>query len=148
IGVKLQLPNGSIVSFASQADADLFKTWWQNNQTQQVQTLSGGGGGGGGGGILGPPAGAGPTLGGFLSGRHLRNKLADAEDARARVKTARDKFAARAASDPALQPLLEYIDAAMDQNDAELDALDTQITAVDISAGAGAVRLINDFTTG
>lgn len=144
--IPVRLPNGSIVNVSSQAEVDALRANYQ--RPQEIIDVGGGGSGGGGNGwqTAGDMA---QTVGAFLAGRNLRDRVEDADDARARLNAARAKIEAARATNPDLAAaVLEALDAQRDLDDAQTDALDTQITAVDIAAGAGAVKVVGQFARG
>ncbi len=139
---RVQLPNGAIVAVNSQAEVDALKANYAQPTVIPVNDQ-------GGGGAWNMAGDAAQTIGGFLAGRGLRDRVADADDARSRLMLARPRVeAARAESPQLAAAMLDALDNLVALNDAQTDALDVMITAVDINAGAGAVKLVGEFARG
>lgn len=155
-GVMLELPNGTKIRVASEADAQLLKSWYQSQQQQTAMTLGGGGGGGwnlsaDGGGTqttraLRVAADGANALSGFFAGRDFRNKLNDYDDAQDALDRLHDEYKTRPATTPITnQDMLRLIEAQQDVLDAQSAVLETQISAVDIQTGAGVANVVGSF---
>lgn len=152
IGRVVTLPNGTQIRVASDADAQLLDAWWQSSQrTQQgALTLGGGGGGGssGGGGnrALQMAADGAQALSGFLAGRDLQGKVRDYDNAQEQLETLRQELART--TNPSGQQLARLIELQQEVNETQAAVLETQITALDIQAGAGVAKVVNGFMDG
>jgi hypothetical protein len=154
MGMPVTLPNGTQIRVASQADAQLLQSWWQNQQQQQQSqglSLGGGGGGGasssgGGNRALQMAADGAQALSGFLAGRDLQGKVRDYDDAQEQLETLRQELART--TNPSGQQLARLIELQQEVNDTQAAVLETQITALDIQAGAGVARVVGGFMDG
>ena len=152
-GVMLELPNGSKVRLASEADAQLLRTWYQSQQQQNAQSLSGGGSmlsdgstGGSTTRALRVAADGANALSGFFAGRDFRNKLNDYDDAQDALDRLHDEYKGRSGTAAITnQDMLRLIEAQQDVLDAQSAVLETQISAVDIQTGAGVANVVTSF---
>lgn len=152
MGMPITLPNGTQIRVASQADAQLLQTWWQNQQQQQSQGLNLGGGGGGGGSsgttrALEMAADGAQALSGFLAGRDLSAKVRDYDTAQEDLDRLRDELARSSGSVTTAQ-LARFIELQQEVNDSQVAVLETQISALDIQAGAGVAKVVGRFMDG
>ena len=150
-GVMLELPNGTKVRLASEADAQLLRAWYQSQQQQSAQSL------GGGGSMLGESGGPSTralrvaadganALSGFFAGRDFRNKLNDYDDAQDALDRLHDEYKSRSGTAAITnQDMLRLIEAQQDVLDAQSAVLETQISAVDIQTGAGVANVVTSF---
>ena len=155
-GVMLELPNGTKIRVASEADAQLLKSWYQSQQQQQTAMTLGGGGGGwnlsadGGGSAttraLRVAADGANALSGFFAGRDFRQRIGDYDDAQEALDRLHEEFRARPATTPITnQDMTRLIAAQQDVLDAQSAVLETQISAVDIQTGAGVANVVGSF---
>lgn len=151
IGRLVTLPNGTQIRVASDADAQLLDSWWQSSQrTQQGALALGGGGGasssGGGNRALQMAADGAQALSGFLAGRDLQGKVRDYDDAQEQLETLRQELART--TNPSGQQLARLIELQQEVNETQAAVLETQITALDIQAGAGVAKVVGGFMDG
>ena len=151
IGRLVTLPNGTQIRVASDADAQLLDAWWQSSQrTQQGALALGGGGGasssGGGNRALQMAADGAQALSGFLAGRDLQGKVRDYDDAQEQLETLRQELART--TNPSGQQLARLIELQQEVNETQAAVLETQITALDIQAGAGVAKVVGGFMDG
>lgn len=152
MGQVVTLPNGTQIRVASQADAQLLNSWWQGQQQAQPGAMSLGGGGGGGGGLSRPlemAADGAQALSGFFAGRDFTAKLRDYDDAQAELDILREEVS-RMSPSGQISPaqFARFIEAQQNVNDTQAAVLETQISAVDIQAGAGVARVVGRFMDG
>ena len=153
-GVMLELPNGSKIRVASDADAQLLKSWYQSQQQQSAQSLGGGsmstlseGGGTPTTRALRTAADGANALSGFFAGRDFRNKLNDYDDAQETLDRLHDEIRSRPTNDPLTNAqMMRILDAQQELFDAQAAVLETQISAVDIQTGAGVANVVASFT--
>lgn len=154
MGQPVRLPNGTTIRVASDADAQLLNSWWDSQRTQQGSGINLGGGGGSGGGsgatrALEMAADGAQALSGFLAGRDFTAKLRDYDDAQDELERMRDELRRMPASSQlTADQLARFIEAQQGLNDAQAAVLETQISAVDIQAGAGVARIVGKFVDG
>lgn len=151
IGRLVTLPNGTQIRVASDADAQLLDSWWQSSQRTQQGALSLGGGGGasssgGGNRALQMAADGAQALSGFLAGRDLQGKVRDYDNAQEQLETLRQELART--TNPSGQQLARLIELQQEVNETQAAVLETQITALDIQAGAGVARVVGGFMDG
>lgn len=154
-GVMLELPNGSKIRVASEADAQLLRAWYQSQQQQNALSLGGASSTMSMGGEMGGTpttralrvaADGANALSGFFAGRDFRNKLNDYDDAQEALDKLHDEFRTKAASDPISKAeMLRFLEAQQDLFDAQAAVLETQISAVDIQTGAGVANVVSSF---
>jgi hypothetical protein len=152
MGMPVTLPNGTQIRVASQADAQLLQSWWQNQQQQQSQGLNLGGGGGGSGSsgttrALEMAADGAQALSGFLAGRDLSTKVRDYDSAQEDLDRLRDELS-RTTAPVTTQQLARFIELQQELNDSQVAVLETQISALDIQAGAGVAKIVGRFMDG
>lgn len=154
LGQLVTLPNGTQIRVASQADAQLLNTWWQSQQQQQTQSLNLGGGGGSmaGGGSSGTTralemaADGAQALSGFLAGRDIGQKVRDYDDAQEDLDRLRDEIGR--STTVTGQQMARFIELQQQVNDSQAAVLETQISALDIQAGAGVAKIVGRFMDG
>lgn len=156
VGRVVDLPNGTQIRVSSDADFQLLQAWWQQQQQQQRTSLSIGGGAamntssmgstGGTTRALEMAADGAQALSGFLAGRDLSAKIRDYDDAQEEIDRLRDELS-RTATITGAQ-LARFIQLQQELNDTQVAVLETQISAVDIQAGAGLARIVGKFMDG
>lgn len=150
---RATLPNGQVVTFASEADY-LKADQWVRSMGQQSSTggaapILGSPSATGGSGWLRTGAEAAETVVGFLEGRALNRKLEDLDETLNRLDRAEVKLEALRASYPDLVgAILDVLKAERDATVIAQDALEDMISAVDIKSGAGAAKVISQFVNG
>lgn len=155
VGRMVDLPNGTQIRVSSDADFQLLQAWWQQLQQQQRSsnlTLGGivgnssMGSTGGTTRALEMAADGAQALSGFLAGRDLSAKIRDYDDAQEEIDRLRDELS-RTATITGAQ-LARFIQLQQELNDTQVAVLETQISAVDIQAGAGLARIVGKFMDG
>jgi hypothetical protein len=158
VGRMVDLPNGTQIRVSSDADFQLLQAWWQQLQQQQRSsnlTLGGIVGNSSMGSIgntggttraLEMAADGAQALSGFLAGRDLSAKIRDYDDAQEEIDRLRDELS-RTATITGAQ-LARFIQLQQELNDTQVAVLETQISAVDIQAGAGLARIVGKFMDG
>lgn len=155
VGRMVDLPNGTQIRVSSDADFQLLQAWWQQLQQQQRSsnlTLGGIVGNssmastGGTTRALEMAADGAQALSGFLAGRDLSAKIRDYDDAQEEIDRLRDELS-RTATITGAQ-LARFIQLQQELNDTQVAVLETQISAVDIQAGAGLARIVGKFMDG
>lgn len=155
VGRVVDLPNGTQIRVTSDADFQLLQAWWQQLQQQQRSsnlTLGGIvgsssiGNTGGTTRALEMAADGAQALSGFLAGRDLSAKIRDYDDAQEEIDRLRDELS-RTATITGAQ-LARFIQLQQELNDTQVAVLETQISAVDIQAGAGLARIVGKFMDG
>jgi hypothetical protein len=154
MGMPVTLPNGTQIRVTSQADAQLLQSWWQNQQQQQSQGLTLGGAGGMSGSsssgttrALEMAADGAQALSGFLAGRDLNSKVQDYDRAQEDLDRLRDELS-RTSAPVTTQQLARFIELQQELNDSQVAVLETQISALDIQAGAGVAKIVGRFMDG
>ena len=155
VGRMVDLPNGTQIRVTSDADFQVLQAWWQQLQQQQRSsnlTLGGivgnssMGSTGGTTRALEMAADGAQALSGFLAGRDLSAKIRDYDDAQEEIDRLRDELS-RTATITGAQ-LARFIQLQQELNDTQVAVLETQISAVDIQAGAGLARIVGKFMDG
>ena len=157
VGRVVDLPNGTQIRVTSDADFQLLQAWWQQLQQQRSSNLTLGGMVGNS--SMGSTGGTGGTtralemaadgaqaLSGFLAGRDLSAKIRDYDDAQEEIDRLRDELS-RTATITGAQ-LARFIQLQQELTDTQVAVLETQISAVDIQAGAGLARIVGKFMDG
>lgn len=146
---RVELPNGQVVSVATQAEVDALRANYQQPTT--IRIGGGSSNSSSGGNSWRTAAEGAETVAAFLAGRNLRDRVEDADDARTRLTAALTRIEGLRGTTgltDLVPALLSAFDAQRDLDDAQTDALDAQITAVDIQTGAGAVKIVSQFASG
>lgn len=94
-------------------------------------------------------ADAADSVGSILAVRNIQRKIDDGRDALAAMQTAAVQLETLTAKYPDLIPVLrQMFQAERDATEAHLGALDDEITALDINAGAGIARTLQNLSGG
>jgi len=91
------------------------------------------------------------TVGAFLAGRNLKNKVDDLDDALDEQEDARAELQALLSNTtlaPLITPLLRWLAAERTATEAAQAALEDQILAQDLQAGGGVAELVSKFSKG
>src|SRR4051812_27718804 len=143
VGYAVRLPNGQGIMFSSEADYLKMKDFMAAQQ-QNTPTL-GGGGGSSGGDLLGIAVDGFQAVSGFLAGSRYSQLLQDLQDARDAMGLAKDALSKEPSTSP---QMLNALGAMQDYQDAGINVLNAQITAVDMAAGGETAKVISRFVGG
>ena len=141
--------NGVVINFQSEADAlkaqNLLRDM-QQNQIPEISSIGGRsmGGGGGTGGWIRNAADAASAAGAYLAGRGIRSKIEDARDAVADQNRAISELEGMQAAGKytdLIPTLLRLARAERDATESHIDALGDQLTALDMTTGAGIAKI-------
>jgi len=143
VGYAVRLPSGQSIMFNSEADYLKMKDFMAGQQ-QNTPTL-GGGGGSGGGDFLGIAVDGFQAVSGFLAGSRYSQLLQDLQDARDAMASAKDALSKEPSTSP---QMLNAMTAMQDYQDAGINVLNAQITAVDMAAGGETAKVISRFVNG
>jgi len=143
VGYTVRLPNGQSIMFSSEADYLKMKDFMAAQQ-QSTPTL-GGGGGSSGGDLLGIAVDGFQAVSGFLAGSRYSQLLQDLQDARDAMALAKDALSKEPSTSP---QMLNALGAMQDYQDAGINVLNAQITAVDMAAGGETAKVISRFVSG
>lgn len=143
---------GVMVRFASEAD------YLKAKMALQKRMGSGRGGMAEDGGAIGfngsflDTAGVGlQTVGAFLAGRNLNEKidaLDDALDEQAAARAELEQLRANSVFAPLIPPLLRFLDSERTATETAQAAIEDQVLAQDLQAGGGVAQLVAKFTKG
>lgn len=154
-GIQVTLPNGSMVTVASQAEVQLLDAAFKQRQAARVSLSADDddeGMGGGGAGMLRTGADALQAVGGFLQGRNLARKRDDIQDALDDARQLDSELALVAQSNTQLATLVNVLQRRFEVerriNTTSVEALDDSITAVDLAAGGSVAKVAAQFLDG
>jgi len=144
VGYAVRLPNGQSIMFNSEADFLKMKDFMAAQQ-QNTPTLGGSSGGSSGGDFLGMAVDGFQAVSGFLAGSRYSQLLQDLQDARDAMASAKDALSKEPSTSP---QMLNAMTAMQDYQDAGINVLNAQITAVDMAAGGETAKVISRFVSG
>jgi len=143
VGYTVRLPNGQSIMFSSEAAYLKMKDFMAAQQN--TPTLGGSGGGSSGGDFLGMAVDGFQAVSGFLAGSRYSQLLQDLQDARDAMAQAKDALSKEPSTSP---QMLNALGAMQDYQDAGINVLNAQITAVDMAAGGETAKVISRFVSG